>query len=371
MLLVKTKELSYYAFITVVSVQLGSWLKTIGRDAEWVRERLIQEMDRYALTLDANLQKLVNEFGEYQGQVHSLLITFGHVLLQMIHIDMKFPNYQSVFYLSAGPVTHVFPAHRQLGLMTAEGVSPEQYVDWMMLELFDYEEGREALVAAIKSLPGVEQLIRDYGILGAPMSVLKSSEHKFQGHPVSGCQDGFFKGYCGFVGGWPHCGPSSDGFRAVMFSSYSPKGSEAYDATFQINPSTLVTSVKDTIQGVLQRQGAGVALKALNAWFLARTAADRCSHVRLGNYRLTDKGEKNWDKSDVSIFAAHALTTTFNTEASKLIPSKAKFVENMKKKLPGLPTPNQFGEYCAVLNQEKELKSKANQKKSEKRKRQS
>jgi hypothetical protein len=43
----------------------------------------------------------------------------------------------------------------------------------------------------------------------------------------------------------------------------------------------------------------------------------------------------------------------------------------MKKKLPGLPTPYQFGEYCAVLNQEKELKSKANQKKSEKRKRQS
>jgi hypothetical protein len=353
-IVVRTKKLSCYAFSKIISLKLGTWLKSIGREAEWVRERLIAEMDSFALEQDANMKRLVKEYGEYQGQVHSLLVTFGSVEMQMIHIDMRFPNYQSVLYLTEGPPTHVFPVQCHLGLKTEEGVSVEQYVDWLLKELFDYQGAREALVSAIKSNSELEQFVRDYGILGAPMAVLKDAEHKVSGNACAEGEEEVFKGYCGFVGGWPHCGPSSAGFRAVMFSSYSPHGGEAYDAEFQVNPITLLTNVIASVDGVLVKAGAQIALEAMNALLLAKAAIDRLSHVRLANFNLATKDDKRWGKSDLVIHSAHALTKTFKAEASKCIAQKGKFLRNMKEKLP-LPSKDKFQDYCGTLEAEKSI----------------
>jgi hypothetical protein len=338
---VETPGKDYSAFINIVKLKLAIWLKKIKRKPEWVREKLIAGMDGFVLEKDANMQMLKAKFGAYEGRVHSLLVTFGRVEMQMIHIDMLFPNYQGVLLLTEGPGTHVFPAHQKRGLAEEDGVSVEQYADWLWSELWGYA-GKEAFVSAINRCPDLAELVKEYGVLGVPLADLKDSEVK-----VSPGEQRSLKGYFGFPGSWPHCGPACEGFRAVMFSSYCPKSEseKAYDPNIQYSPFTLLSEVLTGLEQVRDILEVGDLKEALPALTLMKATLDKQAHERMGQLQFLDLEEKEWTSSEKLLHAAHTVSTTFKKEGTKCFASDADFAKNMKEKLPGNLKKEKFEKY--------------------------
>jgi hypothetical protein len=338
---VETPGTDYSAFINIVKLKLAIWLKEIKRKPEWVREKLIAGMDGFVLEKDDNMQRLKAKFGAYEGRVHSLLVTFGRVEMQMIHIDMLFPNYQGVLLLTEGPGTHVFPVHQKHGLAEGDGVSVEQYADWLWSEIWGFA-GRAAFVAAINRCPDLAELVKEYGILGVPLPDLKASEVK-----VSTGEQCTLKGYFGFPGSWPHCGPACEGFRAVMFSSYCPKSEseKAYDPNIQYSPFTLFSEVLTGLEQANESLVVGDLKEALPALTLIKATLDKQGHERMGQLQFLDLEEKEWTSSEKLLHAAHTVSTTFKKEGTKCFASEEDFANNMKEKLPGNLSKETFENY--------------------------
>jgi hypothetical protein len=84
---------------------------------KWIRDRLLEEMDAYALIKAPCLRKLRESKGgvPYERQVYSLLISYGDVPAQSLNIDMAYPLYQGVLLLlTPSPPTQVFSLQNDL-----------------------------------------------------------------------------------------------------------------------------------------------------------------------------------------------------------------------------------------------------------------
>lgn len=102
---------------------LKEWLKDHNKTMEWLRDRLLEEMDTYVLTKDPCLQKPMKSRGgiPYGRQACSLLISYGPVLAESLHIDLASPLYRGLLLLTPTPPIHVFPVQNDLKMNVLGG----------------------------------------------------------------------------------------------------------------------------------------------------------------------------------------------------------------------------------------------------------
>ncbi|CAB9520757.1 expressed unknown protein [Seminavis robusta] len=145
------------------------------------------------------------EFGNF-----SLICTYGKVEAQAPHIDLTLPNYQFGLILSGNSPGTLFcdtpnTFHRV-----------EAVVD-------HWQDMPPALMDAMRKDKDAKDLLQKFGsLLERGSTVPQQREKLATGSLLS------------LPGGVIHAGPASDGFRAVLFFSGWPKGSEAapYDPDF-------------------------------------------------------------------------------------------------------------------------------------------
>jgi hypothetical protein len=224
------------------------WLKAHGKTTEWLRLRLLEEIDTYALTKDPGLQKLMESRGgiPYERQVYSLLISYGKVPAQSQHIDMVYPLYQGVLLLTPSPPTHVFPVQNVLN-MSVEKLEVEDFVDLLGDRLGSLlsSAARNDLVKAIRADEDAVLLIERYGWLYAlgrdKLNAYKQVIHWMPGEGEPFC------GYVGLPGSVIHRGPPCAAFRLALFASYGQATDEPYKDSVQYTAPSLHANLSDMI----------------------------------------------------------------------------------------------------------------------------
>ena len=230
-------------FKKLVNKHCKDWLKSVGKTPEWLRARLIQEMDYYVLQKDETVQALQHKKGSYQGKTFSLLVSYDDVGPQAVHIDMVYPSYQGCMLLTPGPVTDVFPVQNILDIpLDGDGNArrdAEVFAKLMGLWIQRSPDCFEStLVEAILSAEAnedvdVPQFVRDYGSVMAPWPVMLRANESLPFSLASQARREDVLGYVGFVGSVVHRAPSAKGLRVVFFSSYTPPSAKKYDPDSQ------------------------------------------------------------------------------------------------------------------------------------------
>jgi hypothetical protein len=236
------------AFLRVLRELGKKWLKDHGVDAEWIRQLLKQQMNHYVLKRDKNFQKLRKKMNnaEYSLQVMSLLISYGDVGPQSFHIDMIYPHYQAVLFLTEGPVTEVCPPQNVFRFNPEEGLTEEALVDLLTRRLARVPDRvSQRLLSVLKDVatshPEETAFLKQYGLVMAPLEVIQSAK-------ISYLPEGQeFAGYGGFEGSGVHRGPACSKNRFVLFASYSPEAHEPYDPDVQYSAVTFMSDLIRTL----------------------------------------------------------------------------------------------------------------------------
>lgn len=227
---------------------LVDWLVARNKTVEWMRDRLLEEMDTYALTKDPCLQKLMESRGgiPYERQVYSLLISYGKVPAQSLHIDMAYPLYQGVLLLTPSPPTHVFPVQNVLN-MNVKKLEVEDFVDLLCKRSTSplSRAGRSDLVRAIRNDKHAAFLVEHFGWLYASTDA-KMEAHK-QATDLMPGQGSPYCGYLGLPGSVIHRGPACDAFRLSLFVAYGQASDEPYNPDVQFTAPALHAFLSDLI----------------------------------------------------------------------------------------------------------------------------
>jgi hypothetical protein len=212
---------------------------------KWIRDRLLEEMDAYALIKDPCLRKLRESKGGVpnERQVYSLLISYGGVPAQSLHIDIAYPLYQGVMLLltpspptqvlplqndldvskaphidtayplcqgvlllTPSPSTHALPHQHVLDTSKADKLEVKDFVDLLCRRLTSpiSDDAKAEMVRAIRSDVDAVELVEKYGLLFAPtVATLRAHRNATEQLPGQGRAP-----ICAFPGSVIHQGPA-------------------------------------------------------------------------------------------------------------------------------------------------------------------
>jgi hypothetical protein len=287
---------------------LKKWLKDRYKKKEWIRDRLLEEMDTYALTKDPYLQRLMKSRGgvPYVRQVNSLLISYGTVPAQSSHIDMVGPLYQTVLLLTSSPPTEVFPVQNLMNTQS-EKLGVEDFVAlvcrWSGSNVT--VTVRDDMIRAIRSVRAAVDLIEQYGWLFATTDT-KAQAHREAKERMPG-QGAPVCGYLGFPGSVIHRGPACAEFRLSAFASYGQASDEPYDEDVQHTAPSLYANLSDLIFERMKTREAQLEFQRVGSALLSEEAAGPADFFKFDKY---GDDISKWNPEEVSaghlMGAAHA-----------------------------------------------------------------
>jgi hypothetical protein len=260
------------------------WLKEHGKSTEWLRLRLLEEFDTYALTKDPSLQKLMESRGgiPYERQVYSLLISYGKVPAQSLHIDMVNPLYQGVLLLTPSPPTHVYPVQNVLN-MNVEKLEVEDFVN-LLCERSPSPvstDARNDLVKAILDDTGARSLVERFGwLFASAKDKLIASKQVTDQLPGKGSP---FCGYVGFPGSVIHRGPPCDRFRMALFVSLGQASDKPYEDDGQHTAPSLHAALSNLIYDKMKNPEAQWAFLQVGTQLTAEDAAGATDFMQYGD----------------------------------------------------------------------------------------
>lgn len=198
-------------------------------------------MDDHVLKKDLSMQKLIKKNGGYEGRVYSLLVSYGEVEAQPIHIDCVYPEYMGAMLLTPGPKTVICPVHEELGIELGEMTCQD------LAELICARMGRSSLkheaelTKALESIKDVRDFIKNFGyVLSSAKVRATAASQLLEAHPGLADKE---TGYVGMMGSVCHGGPKSKRDRHVAFASYKPTYLEGYNGDEQHNSATFLAVI--------------------------------------------------------------------------------------------------------------------------------
>jgi hypothetical protein len=214
----------------------GAWLKKNGVTADVVAGILKDAMDDYVLTKDRAMQALIKRRGgeAFECRVCSLLVSFGKVGAQPIHIDCVYPDFLGAMQLTPGPRTLLYPVHEEIGVQHGE-MTCRDFARLVRMRLGNWiKEGEEAALAeACEDNRVVRESIQQFGyLLASPDDRSHANERLLASNPLL---EDTRPGYMGMLGSICHCGPPCEEDRVVEFSAYAEKDAEGYTGNTQHN----------------------------------------------------------------------------------------------------------------------------------------
>jgi hypothetical protein len=216
------------AFKEVMQEFSAVWLDSKGVSANWIADQLIKMMNDYVLEKDQAMKDLVQTHGgvKYVGRVYSLIVSYGKVDAQTIHIDCLYPDYLGAMLLTPGPKTVLFPVHKELGIRAGE-MTCKDFAKLVCERMPDQLKNlEEELAEEFAKCKETTQLIEACGYSLASNEVRERAKARLlASNPVLADTQ---PGYLGMLGSTCHCGPAAYKPRVVLFSTYTQEADKRY-----------------------------------------------------------------------------------------------------------------------------------------------
>ena len=192
------------------------------------------------------MQGLIKKFGQYEGMVYSLLVTYGEVDAQPVHIDCVYPEYMGAMLLTTGPKTDVFPVHEEMDIELGEMTCQDLATLICNRVGHRSKKNEDELARVLNDLTSMAETIKSFGyVLSSWESRNQANEKLLKSHPGMDDEE---TGYVGIMGSVCHSGPKSDGLRAVLYGSYAEQGNaEPYTGDAQFNSATFLAVILNDI----------------------------------------------------------------------------------------------------------------------------
>lgn len=219
-----------------------TWLETHGNvTGEWVAKQLRDHLDDFVLTKDLVMQALIKKHGQFEGVAYSLLVSYGKVGAQPVHIDCVFPEYMATLTLTPGPKTDIFLVNEEMDIELGE-MTCQDFARLICNRsgCRSCKEHEEELALALQD-EHIPEMIKHYGyVLSSWECRNRASDKLLKSHP--GLADNE-TGYVGMLGSVCHSGPMFNGLRGVLYGSYNIPGRKGYNGRNQYNSATLLAVI--------------------------------------------------------------------------------------------------------------------------------
>jgi hypothetical protein len=240
---------SYFWKILYECQECRKWMSNKKLDPFDVGRALVKALDKRALEHDELVKKLsAVRKKKYQPGAKSLLISFGEVPGQALHIDMVYPLVQASLNMTNTRPTEVYPVQDQLSVLNWEetGMPVDLFINLLQnrvrkrLSVAD----KSVLIEIIRENKDIVDSISQYGwlIVSQPEKMAARSKLEESMEEVVGMEWEAVSqsGYFSFAGSIIHAAPpvyakgrERGKLRMVLFGSFHAEGDDPYDKKSQ------------------------------------------------------------------------------------------------------------------------------------------
>lgn len=238
-----------------------------------VGRALVKALDTRALEHDELVKKLsVTRGKKYQAGAKSLLISYGDVPGQALHIDMEYPLVQANLLMTDSKTTEVYPVQELLEVPNWEetGMPIDLFMDLLQKRVRTQLSGpdRRELTSIFQKKRGLTESIKKFGWLLASQQDMKAARTRLEGRLEEVVhmewKDVKEAGYFSFPGSVVHAAPPvrvrkrrkaaddeeedlDDIMRMLLFGAYHGEGDKPYNKVTQESAASLFTGILDVV----------------------------------------------------------------------------------------------------------------------------